>query len=181
MTRLTIAAVLFGILSNWVWAREQTTAAAEPVTNCTAPSVYVPESKEAWTAGSTTAMSIPGDIEFSKDSIQFGNGVTARLRFIGRIEESTVAKYPVFLRVHCVALYEVDPPVTADMLSGNRICGFHKSTGEKAEPLLYLAAGISSDNWLELAAYSSGSEYILQSSIPGRLCGTYGFFRKKPQ
>lgn len=146
---------------------------------CTDATAYIPKSDETWIAGSTTAMAITGNILISKTQIRFGNGVTAQLRYLGNIKQDSAKKYPIFRDVGCVAIYAVDPPLTDEMISGNRLCGFHASAGQPPDAALYLAAGVSDGGkWLTLAPYSKGEEEILHSSLSGQLCGTFGFFRE---
>lgn len=156
------------------------TAEVQSQAACSGPGTYAPEQAERWTAGSTTAMGITGDIVVSKTQIQFekkSNGVAAPHRNINKTDKREGGRS---LRVRCVTLYAIETPPADYIAAGSSICGPDMPTGKPPELPLYLALGLEEDGKsLGIAAYGVGSGPILLSSAKGELCGTFGYFRNE--
>src|SRR3546814_234223 len=73
---------------------------------------------ETWTAASTTASSITGDVRFSGDKITFQNGKSLPLQKVGSV---TVGDFDG--KAVPAMLYKVTKPATLALLRENTLCG----------------------------------------------------------
>lgn len=68
----------------------------------------VQAASQDWTASSTTAMAITGDISLADDRVVFQNGTSLELHALGHDRPG---------------LYRVTPEQNPELLNGNRLCG----------------------------------------------------------
>lgn len=145
---------------------------------CTDERAYVPETPEAWFAGSTTAMAVTEDIVFSKHMIRFGNGSVAPLRYLGNVKKDSPGEFGGFYDLQCVAFYAFEPPFTKRLRRGNALCGPMKTGSEPARPAVYLAAALAKNGkTLDVVFYGNGASSILLSPFSGELCGSFGYIK----
>jgi hypothetical protein len=83
---------------------------------------------ETWTAYSTTAMAITGDITISPSRITFANGKSLPLAPAGDVPVSDRPGVK-----HSAALFRVTAPDDPILLSGNRLCG-----GRTPQPVTFM-------------------------------------------
>jgi hypothetical protein len=103
---------------------------------------YKPEKEEAWVplrAGSF------GDIRFSQSRIVFEKGVSLKLRYLGdwQVAAGFFERYSVASadEPQCLAVYAIEPPTSAVLEDGFRLCGGdHDPT-----PTAYLLASAQKD------------------------------------
>src|SRR3546814_16454502 len=73
---------------------------------------------ETWTAASTTASSITGDVRFSGDKITFQNGKSLPLQKVGSV---TVGDFDG--KAVPAMLYKVTKPANLELRMENKLCG----------------------------------------------------------
>ena len=127
------------------------------------------DAPERWTATSTTAISITGNITFSPGRIVFQNGRALPLAAVGRAAAFRDADATL-----AATVYRVTTPADPLLLNGNRLCG----GAAHALPVTYLAIWIPQPLPGEkaprtMAAFSGHSPP--RSSDGAGACGTYSY------
>src|SRR3546814_265793 len=115
---------------------------------------------ETWTAASTTASSITGDVRFSGDKITFQNGKSLPLQKVGSV---TVGDFDG--KAVPAMLYKVTKPANLALLMENTLCG--------RNPVTYIAVRPFAGCGRSLNVYY-GSKQPSGVNSSG-LCGTFNY------
>jgi hypothetical protein len=99
-------------------------AERDPVLECkegAENAVLLDDKQEKWTAFSTTAYSITGDITIGAGEIVFENGVSAKPRYLGKwqLSEEVLGRKAA----GCGAVYIFDVPFEGKFIRGTPLCG----------------------------------------------------------
>jgi hypothetical protein len=98
----------------------------------TLPALAAMQDGTRWTATSTTAMAITGDIVVSENAITFGNGDRLEIEPAGG--DGTI--------------YRLKTPSDPELLNGNRLCG-------AADPVRYVVLTMPSEDSLSMAVFNT--------------------------
>lgn len=132
-----------------------------------APAPYMPEAPVKWTAESSTARSVTGEIEVSKTGIAFENGQRAKLKYLG---ERQLLPYMGLGQAGCASFYTFEPSFAELLLRDNTLFGAPDS------PAVALALA-PSNNGSEMALYVFQSGIEIDGLLKGRVayCGSFHF------
>jgi len=103
-------------------------------------------SAERWTATSTTAIAITGDIEIAGDTLIFGNGARLPLTPLGDRQ----GRWSPVGKVTSGKVYKLTPPSDPTLLNSNQLCGM-------PEPVTYIVLAQSSPRSLSLTAFTGAN------------------------
>jgi len=109
------------------------------MTACALPAA----SAEGWTATSSTAIAVTGDLEIAGDTLIFGNGLRLPLTPIGERQ----GRWNPVGKVTSGKVYKLTPPSDPALLNGNTLCGM-------PEPVTYVVLAQSSPRSLGLTVFT---------------------------
>jgi hypothetical protein len=128
--------------------------------------------QKKWVAGSTTAMSITGDIKLSSSKLTMvgRDYLLTLVRDIAAEHLSDAGKIVDETKPTGARLFRTNIPARAKLVKGNTICG--------PKDAMWLLAVTQDSRSLSLAFFSGNSEPNLASASEStELCGTFGYFR----
>jgi hypothetical protein len=131
-------------------------------------SVWGASADERWTAYSTTAISVTGDVIFSPGRITFGNG-----RYLPLAAAGSIARYNALGKSVTASLFRVTAPADPVLLHGNRLCG-----GRTPEPVTFIVVstpehGQGEPELRSLDVFATATPPNANGSAQS--CGTYNY------
>lgn len=127
------------------------------------------DAPEHWSATSTTALSVTGNVTFAPDKITFQNGRSLRLRLVGR-----EAGFKESGETVDATIYRVTAPADLLLENGNHLCG----GGGHSVPVTYIAVWtptpLPGDRAPRSMAAFSGKDWP-HSAGGESFCGTYNY------
>jgi len=127
------------------------------------------QAPQKWTATSTTAYAITGNIAISTDRITFQNGKVLLFSKVGKLvpfEDNGTSVDAI--------LFEIQPADDPILLNGNRICGNAKSRIQATQLVAWRSEPMGSDIEPRTMAIFSGHTRP-KASDDKDICGTYSF------
>jgi hypothetical protein len=128
--------------------------------------------QKKWLAGSTTAMSITGDIKMSSSKLTMvgRDYLLTLVRDITAEHLSDAGKIVDETKPTGARLYRITIPARAKLVNGNTICSPKDAN--------WLLAVTRKENILSLAFFSGdGEPNLVTARESNELCGTFGYFR----
>jgi hypothetical protein len=128
-----------------------------------------------WTAVSTTAMGITGDVRLTADSITFDDRITFRWRYLGDITpEPQGIGLDSFERF---SVYELIDPTAQAVKGGNHLCGHPQYTRDIPLPRFIAISAYTGSLYDELGmVVTSGKAPPMDKLyVKGDFCGGYGY------
>ena len=99
------------------------------------------EPVQRWTATSTTATAVTGDIALRGDTLVFGNGKTVQLKRL----ESRDGRWTPLPETRRGTVYKLAPPSDPTLLNGNTLCG---------KPVTYVVLSQRAESRLSMTAFT---------------------------
>jgi hypothetical protein len=115
---------------------------------------------ERWSASSTTAMSITGDVTFAPDKLTFANRASLALSDAGNTPFTGMGKK---VAAH---LYRVTTPADPALLRGNHLCG---------KPVTFVIVWRDAPGASDLTMAAFSGTKIPTSDSDATLCGTFSY------
>ena len=117
--------------------------------------------QQRWTADSTTAMAVTGDVRFSPTRITFGNGAFLPLQFLRAVPGLTWM--PGATKTTPASLYRITAPQNPGLLRGNLLCGAQPPTfitvARKGDAIFLSVYDGPTEPTLPANAYCAGYSY----------------------